>query len=85
MVEMGVLKPLVELLWRNTMYTQFVTMLLGNLAKDEETCNSLCEEGAVHALMGLVQSPNFGKQKYAVMALANITQFMSDDQVTIFR
>ena len=78
--EMGVLKSLVELLWRNTMYTQFVTMLISNLAKDEDTCNSLCEMGAVHALMGLVQSPNFQKQKYACMALANITQYMSDDK-----
>jgi len=60
--DMDVLKSLVDLLWRNTSYTQFVTMLVANLAKDQDTCDNLCEMGAVHALMGLVSSPHFQKQ-----------------------
>ena len=81
--DMQVLKSLVELLWRNTMYTQFVTMLIANLSTDPTSCNSLCDMGAVHALMGLIRSPNFAKQKYACMALANICQHMDDDKITI--
>ncbi|GMH94609.1 hypothetical protein TL16_g12954, partial [Triparma laevis f. inornata] len=76
---MHVLKSLVELLWRQTIYTQFVTMAVGNMAKDRNACKELCELGAVHALMGLVHTPNFGKQKYACMALANIAQKMNEE------
>ena len=76
--QMHVLKSLVELLWRQTIYTQFVTMAVGNMAKDRDACKELCELGAVHALMGLVHTPNFGKQKYACMALANIAQKMNE-------
>jgi len=75
-VEMQVLKTLVELLWRQTMYTQFVTMAIANLAKNTVACKELCDIGAIHALMGLVKSPSFQKQKYACMALANIAQNM---------
>ena len=74
--ELKVLKTLVELLWRQTMYTQFVTMAIGNLAKDRCSCQELCQIGAVQALMGLVLTPNFLKQKFACMALANIAQNM---------
>lgn len=54
-------------------------MAVGNMAKDRDACKELCELGAVHALMGLVHTPNFGKQKYACMALANIAQKMSEE------
>ena len=40
---MGVLKSMVELLWRQTMYTQFVTMAIGNMAKNRDACRELCE------------------------------------------
>jgi hypothetical protein len=41
--ELKVLRSFVELLWRQTMYTRFVTMAITNLAKDKEACRELCE------------------------------------------
>ena len=61
--ELKVLRSFVELLWRQTIFTRFVTMAIVNLSKDMEACRELCEIGAVHALMGLVHTPDFEKQR----------------------
>ena len=46
------LKPLLDILCRNTRYTQFLIMLVANVAIDRETCDELCDLGVVQGLMG---------------------------------